>query len=178
MQLHQIKREHPNKKSRQIGRGGKRGTTSGRGTKGQLARAGHKKRPELRDIIKKLPKRRGYRFASIFEKPETVSLDDIERLFEAGETANPKSLIKAGLVNFQKGKMPKVKILSGNSLSKKLFVSGCLVSANARELIEKAGGSVLSIAKKKVAKIVNKDEIVKEVKKVRKTKEVKKTAKK
>jgi len=43
-----------------VGRGGKRGKTAGRGTKGQNARAGRKKRPELRDIIKKLPKRRGY----------------------------------------------------------------------------------------------------------------------
>ena len=60
MQIHQLKREHPRQKARQIGRGGKRGKTSGRGTKGQLARAGHKLRPELRDLIKKLPKRRGY----------------------------------------------------------------------------------------------------------------------
>ncbi len=40
----------------QIGRGGKRGKTSGRGHKGQNARAGTSKRPEMRDIIKKLPK--------------------------------------------------------------------------------------------------------------------------
>jgi len=55
MQIHDLKPKTKQKKSRQIGRGGKRGTTSGRGTKGQSARAGNKKRPELRDIIKKLP---------------------------------------------------------------------------------------------------------------------------
>ena len=38
--------------SMRVGRGGKRGKTSGRGTKGQNARAGHRKRPEMRDIIK------------------------------------------------------------------------------------------------------------------------------
>ena len=65
MQIHSIKREHPNKKARQVGRGGTRGKTSGRGGKGQTARAGNKRRPQLRDIIKKLPKLRGYRFNSI-----------------------------------------------------------------------------------------------------------------
>jgi len=48
-----------------VGRGGKHAKTSGRGGKGQTARAGNKRRPELRDIIKKLPKNRGYRFKSI-----------------------------------------------------------------------------------------------------------------
>ena len=42
-----------------VGRGGKRGKTSGRGGKGQTARAGNKRRPELRDFIKRIPKLRG-----------------------------------------------------------------------------------------------------------------------
>ena len=48
-----------------VGRGGKHAKPSGRGGKGQTARAGNKRRPELRDIIKKLPKNRGYRFKSV-----------------------------------------------------------------------------------------------------------------
>ena len=59
MQFHTLKRKTKNKKARQVGRGGTRGKTSGRGTKGQNARAGHKKRPELRDLIKRIPKLRG-----------------------------------------------------------------------------------------------------------------------
>ncbi len=59
MQFHTLKRKTANKKSRQVGRGGTRGKTSGRGTKGQNARAGHKNRPELRDFIKRVPKLRG-----------------------------------------------------------------------------------------------------------------------
>lgn len=59
MQFHSLKRKTPNKKSRQVGRGGTRGKTAGRGTKGQNARAGRKKRPELRDFIKRVPKLRG-----------------------------------------------------------------------------------------------------------------------
>jgi ribosomal protein L15 len=65
MQIHDLKRTHKNKKDRMVGRGGKHAKTSGRGGKGQTARAGNKRRPELRDIIKKLPKNRGYRFNSV-----------------------------------------------------------------------------------------------------------------
>ncbi len=65
MQIHNLKRIHKNKKDRIVGRGGKHAKTSGRGGKGQTARAGNKRRPELRDIIKKLPKNRGYQFKSI-----------------------------------------------------------------------------------------------------------------
>lgn len=65
MQIHNLKRTHKNKKDRIVGRGGKHAKTSGRGGKGQTARAGNKRRPELRDIIKKLPKNRGYKFKSI-----------------------------------------------------------------------------------------------------------------
>lgn len=65
MQIHTLKRIHKNKKDRLVGRGGKHAKTSGRGGKGQTARAGNKRRPELRDIIKKLPKNRGYQFNSV-----------------------------------------------------------------------------------------------------------------
>lgn len=65
MQIHNLKRVHKNKKDRVIGRGGKHAKTGGRGGKGQTARAGNKRRPELRDIIKRLPKKRGYQFKSI-----------------------------------------------------------------------------------------------------------------
>ncbi|OGI62524.1 hypothetical protein A2818_02180 [Candidatus Nomurabacteria bacterium RIFCSPHIGHO2_01_FULL_40_12] len=65
MQIHNLKRTHKNKKDRLVGRGGKHAKTSGRGGKGQTARAGNKRRPELRDIIKKLPKNRGYQFKSV-----------------------------------------------------------------------------------------------------------------
>ncbi len=76
MQIHNLKRKHKNKKDRIVGRGGKHAKTSGRGGKGQTARAGNKRRPELRDIIKKLPKNRGYQFKSI-RKLVLVSGDKI-----------------------------------------------------------------------------------------------------
>jgi large subunit ribosomal protein L15 len=60
MQAHTLKRNTPNKKTPRVGRGGVRGKTSGRGTKGQKARSGRKMRPEMRDLIKKIPKLRGH----------------------------------------------------------------------------------------------------------------------
>ena len=76
MQIHNLKRLHKNKKDRLVGRGGKHAKTSGRGGKGQTARAGNKRRPELRDIIKKLPKNRGYSFKSV-QKAFVVSKDKV-----------------------------------------------------------------------------------------------------
>ncbi|MFA6077012.1 MAG: hypothetical protein WC735_02970 [Candidatus Paceibacterota bacterium] len=78
MQIHNLKRIHKNRKDRLVGRGGKHAKTSGRGGKGQTARSGNKRRPELRDIIKRLPKNRGYQFKSIqklflVEKDKMVS---------------------------------------------------------------------------------------------------------
>lgn len=59
MQSHTLQAKTKRIKHRQVGRGGTRGKTSGKGTKGQNARSGRKKRPELRDFIKRFPKLRG-----------------------------------------------------------------------------------------------------------------------
>jgi len=141
MQLHTLKREHPNKKARQVGRGGTRGKTSGRGGKGQTARAGNKRRPELRDIIKKLPKLRGYRFKSPRVKPFPVNVCDLE-VFEQGGVVSPLSLFERKLVRRMSGALPKVKILGNGEITKKLSIESCEVSASARAKIEKAGGSI------------------------------------
>ena len=85
MQIHNLKRTHKNKKDRLVGRGGKHAKTSGRGGKGQTARAGNKRRPELRDIIKKLPKNRGYQFKSI-QKMIAVSKDKLVSVGAKRET--------------------------------------------------------------------------------------------
>lgn len=142
MQIQDVRRKTKQKKSKQIGRGGKRGTTAGRGTKGQKARAGHKIRPALRDEIKKIPKLRGYKFQAIVEKPAVVNIEAIEKLFSIGEEVTPISLAEKKVIGKKGGRLPRVKILGSGALSKKVSVSGCLVSASAREKIEKAGGKV------------------------------------
>lgn len=145
MQLHTLKRTHPNYKSASVGRGGKRGKTAGRGTKGQKARAGHKIRPEWRDIIKKIPKRRGESASgslkSIQGPVAVINIAILEKAFASGESVNPKSLLKKGIIETIRGKKPTVKILSVGDLTKKLTVTDCQVSAEAKTKIEKAGGS-------------------------------------
>ena len=145
MQLHNIKRTHKNKKARIIGRAGQRGKTSGRGTKGQNARAGHKKRPEIRDFIKRVPKLRGRGKSlntSIKTKPYVVNLDAIEKVFKDGDVVNTETIIRAGLVDASSS--AKIKILGTGNLSKKLTIKGCLLSATAKSAIEKAGGNIIS----------------------------------
>lgn len=142
MQIHQIKRENPNKGKKIIGRGGKRGTTSGRGTKGQLARSGRKLRPEFRDTIKKIPKLRGYRFGTIQEIVFPVKISSVVGKFNEGDTVSPKTLLSANLVELYKGRMPRIKILGNSEVSKKLNFENCAVSMTVKQAIEKAGGTV------------------------------------
>jgi large subunit ribosomal protein L15 len=128
-----------------MGRGGTRGKTSGRGTKGQNARAGHKKRPEIRDFIKRLPKLRGRGKnlnTSIQSKFSTVNLGLLNKLCKNGDVVSPETLVKYNVLTMSKGNLPKVKILATGALDKKLSFEGCLVSATAKTAIEKAGGSV------------------------------------
>ncbi|MEK9201779.1 MAG: 50S ribosomal protein L15 [Patescibacteria group bacterium] len=142
MQLHHIQRKNKNKKSRIVGRGGKHAKTSGRGTKGQKARAGGKLRPVMRDIIKKIPKLRGYRFHSFREQPVAVNLSLLEKVCVAGDIVSPAFLVRKGFISKRKGKNPLVKILSQGEITKKVTVSGCSLSKTAREKIEKVGGKV------------------------------------
>jgi large subunit ribosomal protein L15 len=148
MQLHQLKPKTPRYKYPRVGRGGKRGKTAGKGTKGQKARAGRKMRPELRDIIKKFPKVRGYRFKSIHAKPATVNVGDFEAVFSAGAEITPTTLVVAKLIRREHGVIPSVKILGTGEIAKAFKVSGCLVSATAKAAIEKAGGSITPIPEK------------------------------
>ncbi|HVU06589.1 MAG TPA: uL15 family ribosomal protein [Candidatus Paceibacterota bacterium] len=150
MQLNNISRKTPNAKTPLIGRGGKRGKTSGRGTKGQKARAGNKKRPEIRDFIKRMPKLRGYAFKSFAKKPVLVALSAVEREFKAGDRVEPATLVAKGLVQKTEGNFPRIKLLTSKAstkqgaveITKKLVVSGVEVSAGAKVALEKAGGTV------------------------------------
>jgi len=141
MQIHNLPKSH-GRKRRRIGRGGKRGSFSGRGIKGQKARAGRRIRPQIRDIIKKIHKRRGYgknRAASVNPsnvKPDIVNLFDLERMFKSGDKITPKALIGAGLVKTKGDKMPAIKILGGGKLTKKLiFDKGLLMSEKVKKMV-------------------------------------------
>lgn len=142
VQLHHIIRQTENRSGKRVGRGGKRGKTAGRGTKGQKARAGHRIRPILRDIIKKYPKKRGYR-AKAFRTPATaVNLFTLEKHFAGGETVSSETLVAKGLVSKKGRAIAPIKILATGTLTKKLSVVGLTVSKAAQSAIEKAGGTV------------------------------------
>lgn len=151
MQTNQLKRIHPNKKRMIVARGGKRGKTAGRGGKGQSARAGNKRRPQWRDIIKQLPKLRGRgvnSHKSIQTKPAIVNVGVLEEVFSSGDAINPTVLVEKGVVSKISGVTPAIKILGDGELTKALKVSGCSVSESAKIKIEKAKGSVEVEAKK------------------------------
>ena len=136
MQFHQLIQKTKFRKSRRVGRGGKRGTYSGRGIKGQKARAGAKIRPALRDILKKIPKLRGYKFKSFRQKPSVVNLEDIVRKFNEGDVVSPASLLGAGLIVKKKGRMPVVKILGRGELKEKLNFKDVPISKSVAEQVK------------------------------------------
>lgn len=153
MQIHEIRRDHAHKKSKLVARGGKRGKTAGKGGKGQTARAGHRVRPAMRDIIKKLPKLRGHgknRSESVFYRgPEAVVNLSALNVFVKGDEVNPGTLIAKGLIKKTLGKTPVVKILGTGEVMVALTVTGCDTSETAKVKIEKAGGTItLSIKPK------------------------------
>jgi large subunit ribosomal protein L15 len=142
MQLHQIKPIHKKKKQKRIGRGGKRGTYSGRGIKGQKARAGRKLKPVIRELIKRYPKLRGYKFTPIKSKPVVVNVGILNKKFKEGEIVSPQILLEKKIIRKIKGKIPKVKILGKGNIKKPLIIKDCLFSKSAKEKIEKAGGKI------------------------------------
>lgn len=142
MQLHELKPKTKNKDKKRIARGGKRGTTSGRGTKGQKSRTGHAIRPALRDFLKKIPKLRGVKNISAAGKPEVVSLEKLEKHFSDGDKITPQSLLEKGIIKQVKGGSPSVKLLGDGNLTKKILVENCRISKSAKDKIEKAGGTI------------------------------------
>ncbi len=148
MQLHELQRSTPRATAKRIGRGGKRGKTSGKGHKGQTARAGNSTRPEMRDLIKKLPKLRGHgknRARTVNAErqlPVVVNLSVLETTFAAGDAVSPVTLVARGVVTTNRKRVPVVKLLGTGTLTKALSVTGCQYSASAKTKIEAAGGSI------------------------------------
>ncbi len=141
MQLHELKPDHKPKGKKRVGRGGKRGTYSGRGMKGQKARAGHKLQPVIRRLFKRYPKKRGYRFKGS-PKPEVVNVGLIQKHFEENEKVTPETLLEKNLVRKRKGKVPGVKILGRGRINKKITFEKCAFSKSAEEKVKKAGGEI------------------------------------
>lgn len=133
LELHNLSSTSTGKPAKRIGRGGKRGTYSGKGQKGQRSRSGGKRglqRRALKTLMTQAHKLRG--FKSLNTKPETVSLSALNAAFEDGATVTPASLLNKGLV---KTTTHGVKILGNGSISKKITVKHCKMSESAREAL-------------------------------------------
>lgn len=142
MQIHELKPKHKNRNKKRVGRGGKKGTYSGKGNKGQKSRAGRKMVPIIRELIKRYPKLKGYRSFVLEDFSVVVNINTLDKAFKDGDVINPENLLKKGIVSKIKGKSPKIKILGTGKLTKKLVIENCKTSKTAKEAIEKAGGSV------------------------------------
>lgn len=156
MQLHQLQSKTKRKHSKRIGRGGKRGTTSGKGTKGQRSRTGASIKPGFRGgdnrMWQAFPKRRGssskpgnssphpkHRFYQLRHgKPAVLNLSVFNK-FSNGEVITPELVLQKGLVDtIDNG----VKILGDGNLIKKLEFKDFMISSSAKDKIEKAGSKI------------------------------------
>ena len=144
--LNQLKRPHGSRKRHKVvgrGRGSGHGKTSGRGNKGQNARASGGVRPGFEGgqmpLIRRVPKR-GFTFTP---KPryQIVSLESLNT-FKTGSEVGLETLREARLI--RKKSLP-VKILGDGELKQALKVRAHAFSKSAVEKIKKAGGSALEI---------------------------------
>jgi large subunit ribosomal protein L15 len=135
---------HRDRRRRGRGPGSGMGKTSGRGTKGIKARAGHHgpggNKPHFEGgqmpLTRRVPKRG---FTNPFrEEAQVVSLADLARLPKGAEVTE-ETLITAGLV--RKGRGP-VKLLANGEIARPVTVRGIRTSASAREKVIAAGGRV------------------------------------
>ena len=132
------------KSRKRVGRGSGSGLgcTSGKGNKGQNARAGGGVRPGFEGgqmpLHRRLPKK-GFNNTRFQDKILIVNLSQLERVFEAGATVDENTLRAAKLVQ---GPCDAVKLLGNGTLTKNLNVVVDFVSASAREKVVQAGGSV------------------------------------
>lgn len=156
MDLSQLKPNTPRKSQKRVGRGGKRGTYSGKGMKGQKSRAGAGVKPGFRGgdnrIWQLFPKQRGaskkpggsgiyakHRFYQLRKgQPSAVNIREFNK-FNDGETVNPKALFEKGILRED---AKEVKILGDGELAKRLVFEGFRLSKSAKEKIIKSGGTV------------------------------------
>jgi large subunit ribosomal protein L15 len=127
------------------GQGSGHGTYSGRGCKGNKARAGFSVRPGFEGgqlpIIKRLPEKRGFvnLFATRFS---VVNLSQLS-VFEAGSEIDAATMLSAGLI---KSLNSPVKVLGTGDIEHKLNVKAHKFSAAAKQKIEAAGGKAEEVA--------------------------------
>ena len=146
MNLHELK-NRPGAVSRTkrlgCGEASGHGKTSGRGSKGQYARSGHKYKAGFEggqmQLIRRIPKRG---FTNAGRKTiAAVNVGDLD-LFDNGADVSLAELQASGLV---RGVVDGVKVLGDGELSKKLTIKATAFSASAKSKIEAAGGTCVVV---------------------------------
>src|SRR5881409_3332886 len=151
LNLTSLKPAQSRKDRKRVGRGigSGKGRYSGRGIKGQKARAGsHKMRAGFEGgqmpIYMRLGKQRGSTSKDAMPigpfrtSTAPVNVGALDR-FDDGAEVTPETLVEKGLL---KNTKIDVKLLGNGDLKKKLTVRVHAISATAREKVEKAGGTV------------------------------------
>lgn len=134
------------KKKKVVGRGGRRGTTSGRGTKGQKSRTGSSVSPLFEggrsSLFKRMKKLRG--FNSPNPSKIAVSLTALDRAFADGASVSMVTLITAGVIRKSQQRRG-AKIVGTGTLGKKLTIEGDIaMTATAEAAIKAAGGTIVA----------------------------------
>ena len=131
------------RKRKRLGRGpgSGKGTTAGKGQKGQLSRSGVTLGRSFEGgqmpLNRRLPK---IGFKNIFRvEYAAVNVGRISAIFEAGETADPEALRARGMAP-RSAKL--LKVLGSGQVTHALTVRAHAFSKAAREKIEAAGGTV------------------------------------
>ncbi|AKG53182.1 50S ribosomal protein L15 [Dehalogenimonas sp. WBC-2] len=134
------------KERKRVGRGdgSGHGTYSGRGCKGQKARAGGRVRPGFEGgqnpLIKKLPQKRG--FVNPFRiEYNIINISTLNR-FEAGTVVTPELLVEERLI---KNLERPVKVLASGELDRALTVQAARFTGAAKTKIEAVGGKAEQI---------------------------------
>jgi large subunit ribosomal protein L15 len=160
MRLHDLKpRPGAKHRRKRLGQGESsgRGKTSGRGGKGQTARSGSSIRIGFEGgqmpLIRRIPKR-GFNNTRHTVSYIPVNLEQLN-CFDDGARVDEAALRSEGLAN---GRVPRIKVLGGGELTKKLTVQAHAFSSSARTKIEAKGGACELI-------VIARDEKTKEAKK-------------
>jgi len=148
MNLNELKSKTKRKDAKRVGRGGKRGTYSGKGTKGQKSRAGAGFKqgfrggdnrlwqlfPKLRGATKKPGSNRPHMKHRYFQlrhdKVKVFNLNFFNQ-FEDGKVVTPELFAKK-----------EIKVLGEGQLKKRLEFKGFTFSKSAREKILKSGSTI------------------------------------
>ncbi|MFO7820554.1 MAG: 50S ribosomal protein L15 [Lentisphaeria bacterium] len=147
MKLHELKSNFKRPTRNRVGRGDSSGNgrTAGRGDKGAGARSGYSERAYFEGgqlpFFRRLPKRG-------FNNPNhrvysVVNVGVMEEMFGAGDEVDVEILRAKGLVG--KKETVGIKILGDGEISKALTVKADKFSASAKEKIEAAGGTCVTV---------------------------------